>query len=206
MASSSATFSATQRAASPGAQALLNAVLSSSLEEEQRASHLQNLRHAEILACNSVAEIIESTCIGCVACKATLVKWRHHRSVGTLPPALRGEAPKCQFSADYAETDEAKAHQRASDDRFAAARTAQLDSDIAARTLEETFLLEAIKPEKAFLDMRAAVAPQAAAILARYKVPSTIMDPEGTPADCGVYAHRAIAIIAFNAGKREQIR
>ncbi|KAH9018249.1 hypothetical protein EDB85DRAFT_1897245 [Lactarius pseudohatsudake] len=236
------TYSATQRAVSPGAQALLNAVLSTSVEEEQRASHLQNLRHAEILACDSVADIVElipddyrmfiADHLHAAAkhvhrlcgVQATLTKWRHHRTVGTLPPPLRGDAPKCQFSSDYAGTDAAKAHQKAADDRHAAARLAQLDSDIAARTLEETFLLEAIAPEKAILDMRSAVAPHAATIMARYKVPSTILDPEGTPAedvryvinpqavairdqvmaDCGVYAHRAIAI-AFNAGKREQL-
>ncbi|KAH9008222.1 hypothetical protein EDB85DRAFT_2164781 [Lactarius pseudohatsudake] len=240
--SSSAAFSAHQRAVSPGATALLDAVLSNS-EDELRFQHLQNKRHAEILACNSVAEIVElipddyrmhitdflhaaQRAVGrLAACRRTLVKWRHHRTVGTLPPHLRGTPPKVQFSSVYGETDAAKAHQRGVDEKDATSRRAQLDSDIAARVLEETFLLEAIAPEKAVVDMRAAIAPHAATIMARYKVPSTILDPEGTPAadvryvinpqaeairdhvmaDCGVYAHRAIAI-AYNAENREDIR
>ncbi|KAH9009239.1 hypothetical protein EDB84DRAFT_1571367 [Lactarius hengduanensis] len=169
----------------------------------KRASHLQNLRHAEILACNSVAEIIElipddyrmfiADHFG-----ATTVQWGHF-----LPPF--GARPRnVNFRRTMRKRMRRKPINVQSDDRFAATRTAQLDSDIAARTLEETFLLEAIKPEKAFLDMRAAVAPQAAAIHGALQG-AAIAIRDTVWADCGVYAHRAIAI-AFNAGKREQIK
>ncbi|KAH9008944.1 hypothetical protein EDB83DRAFT_2322900 [Lactarius deliciosus] len=242
MASSSAVFSAVQRAGSPAYQGLANAILSHSGDDDARLQHLQDQRHAGILACNSVAEIIElipddyrvhitdhlhsaqKAVAQLCSTRSTVAKWKHHRSVGTLPAHLRGSANKVQFTAGYGETAAAKAAQKTSDDAYSTYQLACLDRDIAARELEVVFLEAAISPDKATLDMRSALAPHCASILERYKVPRDVIGPDGsvtdvqwkvnpqasaimeaTMADVGVYAHRAIAI-ALNIGKREDMR
>ncbi|KAH8978967.1 hypothetical protein EDB92DRAFT_1955738 [Lactarius akahatsu] len=193
--SSSATFSAFQRAVSPGAQAIHAALYQ---HDDSAASHSQNLRHAEILACASVDEILklipddyrihiadhlhsaQKAVSQLCATRTTVAKWEHHRSVGSLPAQLRSSATKLQFTAGYQTTDAAKASQKEIDDGFAAHQIACLDLMIAARKKEISFLEEATSPEKATLDMRSALAPHCASILERYKVPRDILAPDGS--------------------------
>ncbi|KAH8992607.1 hypothetical protein EDB86DRAFT_3079215 [Lactarius hatsudake] len=232
-------FSALQRATSPGHHAIVAGLYQS--DEDAQASHGQSLRHAEILACASVDEIIklipddyrihladhlhsaQKAVAQLCATQTTVAKWEHHRSVGSFPPQLRGTAHQLQFTAGYKETAAAKQAQGGIDAVYASFQKDVLDLEIAARKAEIVYLQEATSPAKATLDMRSAVAPHCAAILERYKLPYDQVNPETgavsqvwrvnpqaeairdqVMADCGVYAHRVIAI-ALNVHKREQL-
>ncbi|KAH8977113.1 hypothetical protein EDB83DRAFT_2327799 [Lactarius deliciosus] len=197
--SSSAAFSAHQRAASPAYQSMVGALMNG--DSSGSTSYKQNLRHAEIMACASVDEIIklipddyrihladhlrsaQKAVTQLCATRTTVAKWEHHRSVGTFPAQLRGSANQLQFTAGYKETAAAKAAQDGIDSTFVAYQKAVLDLEIAARKAEIVYLEEATAPGKATLDMRSALAPHCAAILERYKVPNDVLDPDGSVVD-----------------------
>ncbi|KAH8976434.1 hypothetical protein EDB83DRAFT_2538721 [Lactarius deliciosus] len=218
MASSSAVFSAVQRAGSPAYQGLANAILSHSGDDEARVQHLQDQRHAGILACNSVAEIIDGG--------TTVLDSLHRGKVEASPLGRYSACPPSrlcqQRSSSLLDTGKLRLPRllrKSSDDAYSTYQLACLDRDIAARELEVVFLEAAISPDKATLDMRSALAPHCASIMERYKVPRDVIGPDGsvtdvqwkvnpqalaimeaTMADVGVYAHRAISI-ALNIGK-----
>ncbi|KAH9008873.1 hypothetical protein EDB83DRAFT_2531479, partial [Lactarius deliciosus] len=143
----------------------------------------------------------------------------------TQPAHLRGTTQEIQFTAGYKDSQPAKDAQQSERDAWAAYQTAKLDRSIAARKAEIVFLEEATSPEKALSDMRAAVAPHCAGIIARYKVPRDVINPEtgavtnvvwvenpaavevrnNVMADVGVYAHRTISI-GLNIGRQEAIK
>ncbi|KAH8999705.1 hypothetical protein EDB86DRAFT_2828312 [Lactarius hatsudake] len=192
--SNTAAFQSFQRAVSPGHQAIVAGLFQS--DEDASASHQQNLRHAEILACASVDEIIklipddyriyiadhlhsaQKAVAQLCATRTTVAKWEHHRSVSTVPAHLKGNTHQVQFTAGYKETAAAKQAQNGVDAAYAAHRTAVLDLEIAARKAEIVFLEEATSPQKATLDMKSALAPHCASILERYKVPYDVVNPE----------------------------
>src|SRR5258708_8691066 len=104
-------FATAVRALSPG-------VIVRSADDEDA---VRIKRQHDILACNSVLEVVSiipvdyrSICADhitrlaasaerCAKTRATVASWKHHRSVGTLPPNLPSVAPQVQFTAGYSD-------------------------------------------------------------------------------------------------------
>ncbi|KAH9051071.1 hypothetical protein EDB87DRAFT_1695825 [Lactarius vividus] len=207
MASSS--FPALSRALSPGASAIV-----ASLERDQDASTRErDLRHSQILACNSLAEIIElipsdyrELCADVlrpsadkvkqlVRTRTTVAKWSAHLSKGTLPAHLRTSAPKIQFCAGYSQSDAAKAAQKSLDDKCTAHATSLLTLMLNARRAEVTALEEATEPGAITAEMREHIAPRVPSISRRYLIPHETLDADGAVIDTEmVQAPSALAI------------
>ena len=82
-----------------------------------------------------------------LAAQATLGKWREHQAKGTLPPHLRGAAPKVQFSKSYVETAQGQAQKQALADQHTSAQKAALTSSIRAKADEVRSLGELLTPD-----------------------------------------------------------
>jgi hypothetical protein len=153
-----------------------------------------------------------------VKARSTVAKWSHHLAVGTLPPHLKGSAPKIQFTAGYATTEAAKAAQKTIDDEHAAHQIATLTKSIATRADEVKWLEAETAPERVVAEMRAHLAPLGITVAARYKLPVETRDALGVvthvemvqaPAaiairdsvmeDCGIYASCVISMVLNRA-------
>ncbi|KAH9059798.1 hypothetical protein EDB87DRAFT_1684240 [Lactarius vividus] len=223
MASSS--FPALSRALSPGASAIV-----ASLERDQDASTRErDLRHSQILACNSLAEILElipsdyrELCADVlrpgadkvkqlVRTRATVAKWSAHLTKGTLPAHLRVSAPKIQFCAGYSQSDAAKAAQKSLDDKCTAHSTALLTLMLDARKAEVTALEEATDPGAITAEMREHIAPRvphmtptgAVIDTEMVQAPSALALGNAVLSDVGVYASRMISIL-LNVAEAEE--
>ncbi|KAH9049576.1 hypothetical protein EDB87DRAFT_1583331 [Lactarius vividus] len=202
----SRSFSDLLRATSPGHAAIVEALR----KDDDDNLKIRDARHAQIFACTSVQEIIESIPSDYRENRATLAKWERHLSLGTFPAHRRGAANAVQFTSGYKDSEAAQAAKRDSDDRYHKYQVAALTADIAAKRAEVKFLEEAVDPRKAHMDMHAALVPLCPSIVARYKVPRDEIDPTTgevsdvvwipSPAaerirdhvleDCGAYAQR----------------
>src|SRR5258708_23633158 len=172
-------FATAVRALSPG-------VIVRSADDEDA---VRIKRQHDILACNSVLEVVSiipidyrSICADhvprlaacaerCAKTRATVASWKHHRSVGTLPPNLRSVAAQVQFTAGYSDSADAKSAQKAINDAHIEYQKATLNSQIAARERELEFLESEIAPDHAADPMISAVIAASVKIVARYKVP-----------------------------------
>ncbi|KAH8976349.1 hypothetical protein EDB92DRAFT_1811931 [Lactarius akahatsu] len=191
-----------------------------------------NARHFALSGANSVDELIElipsdyrlvltdplreierHTYKLCSA-RATLAKWTHHASVGTLPPHLRGSAPRIQFSSGYKDADEAKARQAALDTADAEYRVKQLKESILAKTDEVTFMQLALSPQRLWSDLASHIVPRSVTVIAGSKLPVLATAADGTQSvsawensptaikirddllqDCAVFALRVVSLV-----------
>ena len=221
-------FSALARALSPGVSVLEHA---SDDAVRVKRQHL-------ILSCNTVDEVVSlipidyrsicaehltrlaATAERLAKTRATVASWKHHKSVGTLPPNLRTVAAQVQFTAGYGDSAAAKAAQKALNDAHLEYQRTTLTSMIAAREKEVEALELETSPDHAADPMFAAVMAASPKIVARYKVPVEFDRPaaagdsndetmrdvrwEQSPAakalgeevltDCPVYTQRVITI------------
>ena len=150
---------------------------------------LRDIRHQGVMLANTVQDVIEcvpsdykSACANHLLslaaeterlCKArsTVAQWKHHQSVGTLPPHLRAAPPQVQFTAGYGSTEAAKAAQQEINDAHAKCQITLLASMITAREKEVELLEGKLSPEAAALSLRTEVVKVALQVQDRYKIP-----------------------------------
>ena len=192
--SSLTSFTSLARALSPPVQAF-------AATAGAQPSDRRDLRAVTIMSCNTVVEVIEcipsdyrSQCADFLndlraatdrlaRARSTLAKWKHHKSVGTLPPALKGSAPKVQFSAGYAGTAEARQAEAEIVRSHEQHMVTVLTSWIAAREAEVAHIEKETAPDVASLALRSIVLAQSLKVVDRYKVPvETVTGGDGDDA------------------------
>ncbi|KAH9024044.1 hypothetical protein EDB83DRAFT_2320140 [Lactarius deliciosus] len=183
-----------------------------------------NARHFALSGANTVDELLElipsdyrilsATPTSCASSRATLAKWKHHASVGTLPAHLKGSAPKVQFTSGYKDADEAKAHSAllaASHEEY---QKKVLAESIKAKADEVTFMEAAITPQRLWSDLASHIAPRSVTVIAGSKLPVVETAVDGTQSvtawepsptaiairdnlmvDCAVFALRVISLV-----------
>jgi len=199
----------------------------------------RNARHSAIMGANATNEIIElipadyrqllADPLHALAAlvdklhhsRTTLAKWREHASAGTFPSHLKGSAPKIQLVKEFEGSPDATASKAALETAYKEFLTASLTASIKAKKDEVACLEREVSPEQAWTSLRAVVAAQAPSILARNKLPTEHMGPDGattvtgwetSPAalairdhvleDCVAYAMRVASITESSLAHR----
>ena len=184
-------FSSFVRALSPGV----------AIMQPDDDDNIRLRRQHAILSANSVAEVvslipIDYRSIGAehlhavaasaerlAKARSTVASWKHHLSVGSLPPSLRTSAAQVQFTSGYSDSAEAKAAQKALNDAHTEYQRKVLASMIAAREKEVESLEKETAPEHAADRMHAAFMAASTTIVKRYKVPVVVRAPAATAGD-----------------------
>src|ERR1700755_1666069 len=221
------------RTVSPGLNAIASTVASVS-EVSNTFEVKANARHATIMSATAVHEVIEfvpSDYRGCLAeslnalaalvtklfnARQTLKTWERHQQQGTMPPLLKGTAPKVQFSSEFSGRDQARQAQTDLDTRFTEFQVASLTRAIRAKRDEVAALTTETSAEHLFPTLQRKITDHSVSVLARRQLPTMEVNMDGGEAvsgwgplpaaitvrdevlhDCSVYAMQVVSIVTY---------